>query len=236
VVKQDSRSRFPSVWVVIPAFNESAAVLQSTILGLVLLDCNIVVVDDGSTSPAEPQLSGLPVHIIRHFTNLGQGAALQTGVDYALKLGGQIIVHFDADGQHDPAAIPELIAPIESGICDVALGSRFIRREDRVLVPLQKRLLLKAGVVISYAFTGVWLTDTHNCFRALSRRAAQKIRLNENGYAHATEILEQIRRHCLKYKEVACPIRYTNYSMNKGQSAFNSINIVVDIIMRKLFS
>jgi glycosyltransferase involved in cell wall biosynthesis len=224
-----------SVWAVIPAYNESAAILRSIVSGIVSLGYDVVVVDDGSVEPVEERLVDLPVHIARHLTNLGQGAALQTGMDYALKNGAGIIVHIDADGQHDPTDIANLIAPIQSHKCDIVLGSRFIRSEDRMLVPLRKRLLLNVGKIVSYVFTGVWLTDTHNGFRALSRTAAENIRLHESGFAHATEILEHIRRSGLKYQEVPTRIRYTHYSQQKGQSSMNSINIFLDLIIHKLF-
>jgi polyprenyl-phospho-N-acetylgalactosaminyl synthase len=225
--------RDSDVFVVIPCYNEGE-VLGQTVAGLEPYGFTIVVVDDGSSVATRQYLKGRPVKYLRHPSNLGQGAALQTGDDYALLQGAQCIVHFDADGQHDPALISRLIEPICQGKCDVVLGSRFLDINDRRQVPLTKRALLKAGVLVSWLFTGVWLSDTHNGLRALSRAAAQQINLTENGFAHATEILEAIRKAKLRYKEVPVTIRYTEYSQSKGQSVFNSINIVVDLILRKL--
>jgi polyprenyl-phospho-N-acetylgalactosaminyl synthase len=222
------------VFVVVPAFNENA-VLRSTISGLVPFGYTIVVVDDGSTIPAKSQLDGLSVYCLRHAVNLGQGAALQTGTAFALLHGAGVIVHFDADGQHNPALIARLIEPVIHGDFDVALGSRFLDAADRNMIPLVKRVLLKVATPVSWAFTGVWLSDAHNGFRALSRHAAGKIQLRENGFAHATEILELLRREKLSYTEVPVAIRYTNYSRSKGQSVFNSFNIVIDLMLRKLF-
>jgi hypothetical protein len=93
---------------------------------------------------------------------------------------------------------------------------------------------LKAGIFISWIFSGLWLSDTHNGFRALSADAASRIRLTEDGYAHATEILEHIRKSKLRYKEIPATIRYTEHSLAKGQSVFNSLNIVFDLVLRKL--
>ena len=219
--------------MVIPAYNEGT-VLGQTVDELARYRFNIVVVDDGSSLPASQFLENRPVHYLRHLTNLGQGAALQTGMDYALQKSASIIVHFDADGQHSPELICKLIEPIRSGECDVVMGSRFIDPKDRNEVPALKRLVLKAGVFVSWLFAGLWLTDTHNGFRALSREAARRIRLNENGYAHATEILELIRKSRLRYKEIPATIRYTEHSMAKGQSIFNSFNILFDLLLRKL--
>ncbi len=221
------------VFVVIPAYNEGA-VLSQTVDELSSYNFTVVVVDDGSSLPASQFLQNRPIHYLRHLTNLGQGAALQTGMDYALLNGADVIVHFDADGQHSPELIHKLIEPICSGECDIVMGSRFINPSDRQEVPALKRLVLKAGVCVSWLFAGLWLTDTHNGFRALSREAVQRIRLTENGYAHATEILELIRKSGLRYKEIPATIRYTEHSLAKGQSVFNSINILFDLVLRKL--
>ncbi len=222
------------VFVVIPAFNENT-VIRSTVADLVNRRYTVVVVDDGSTVPVEKFLVGLPVYCLRHAINLGQGAALRTASDFAVLKGARIVVHFDADGQHDPALIERLIAPIRSGKADVSLGSRFLTESDSQEVPAVKRVLLKAGVFVSWMFTGMWLSDAHNGFRALSLSAAEKIKLEESGFAHATEILELVRRSRLKWVEVPVTIHYTEYSRAKGQSVFNSFNIVIDLMLRRLF-
>ena len=174
------------VFIVIPAYNEGS-VLSQTIDGLLPYGFQVVVVDDGSSISAATYLQNRAVHYLRHITNLGQGAALQTGTEYALLQGAKVIVHFDADGQHSPSLIGALLEPIRRGDCDVAMGSRFIDPKDRQGVPRIKRVLLKAGVCVSWLFAGLWLTDTHNGFRALSGNAARQIKLTENGYAHATK-------------------------------------------------
>lgn len=222
------------VFVIVPAYNEDA-VLAVTVDELLAQNVQVVVVDDGSASPARNLLAGRPVHYLRHLINLGQGAALQTGTDYALRSGAEVVVHFDADGQHDPAAIPTLVSPICAGEIDVALASRFLDPKHARDVPPLKRWVLKAGVVVSWMFTGVWLTDTHNGFRALSRKAAQSMRMEEDGFAHATEILALMRSARLRYREFPAHVRYTEYSRSKGQSVLNSFNIVIDLIIRKFF-
>lgn len=225
------------IFVVIPTYNERS-VLGNTVAELGAYGYSIVVVDDGS-SIRERQF--LPTNIncdlwyLRHVSNLGQGAAVETGTKFALQQGAEIIVHFDADGQHIPALIDRLVEPICKGSADIVMGSRFMNSSDRVLVPRKKRVLLKLGVFVSWLFTGVWLTDTHNGFRALSRAAAERIQLTENGYAHSTELLELIRKSGKRYIEVPTTVRYTSYSVAKGQSALNSVNILLDLVLRKLF-
>jgi hypothetical protein len=155
-------------------------------------------------------------------------------MDYAVSQGAEILIHFDADGQHPANRIPDLIRPITAGECDVVLGSRFLRREDRALVPWKKRLALRVGIVVSGILTGVWLSDTHNGFRALSRQAAMRIRLRENGFAHATEILACLRSTGLRYREVPVGIRYTAYSIRKGQPVSNGLNVVMDLLLSRV--
>jgi glycosyltransferase involved in cell wall biosynthesis len=221
------------IFVVIPAYNEGP-VIGETVDELLPYGYTLVVVDDGSTVPARTFLGERPVRCVLHSTNLGQGAALQTGMQYALQHGAKVVVHFDADGQHSPALIRSLVEPILAGECDIVLGSRFINADDRRKVPTGKRILLRAGIFVSWLFSGLWLTDTHNGFRALSREAVQRIRLSENGYAHATEILDLIRKSGLPYKEIPATIRYTEHSVAKGQSMLNSVNILWDLLVAKL--
>jgi glycosyltransferase involved in cell wall biosynthesis len=194
----------------------------------------VVVADDGSTDDTWAQLNGLGVHRLRHPFNLGQGAALQSAMSYALHRGADYIVHFDADGQHNPDDIESLLAPLIADEADVVLGSRFLREEDWLAVPPQRRRLLRAAVVVNALLTGLWLSDAHNGFRAFTRGAARQIHLYENGFAHASEILVQIRERKLRYVERPTRIRYTDYSQFKGQKATNSINIVLDLLIRRL--
>ncbi len=221
------------VFVVIPTYNEGA-VLRSTIRGLLHSGYSIVVVDDGSSDGTGGIVKSLPVHYLRHPVNLGQGAALQTGMDYALAKGAEYLVHFDADGQHPARRIADLLQPVRSGECDVAVGSRFLNADNSKLIPLGRRILLRGAVIVSGLLTNVWLSDAHNGFRALSRSAALKIRFHENGFAHATEFLDEVRRARLRVREVSAAIRYTDYSRAKGQGASNSLNILIDVLLRKV--
>lgn len=223
-----------STFVIIPAFNEQR-MIAATVRLLLAEGYTIVVVDDGSAEPINAVLSEFPVVVIRHSFNLGQGAALQTGMEYAIENGAQIVVHFDADGQHDANQIPAMLAPIRDGTADVVLGSRFLRTSDLKQVPPARRWMLRAGRIISGLMTGVWLSDTHNGFRALSVNAARQINLRENGFSHATEILSQLRRAKLRYVEVPTTIRYSEYSRAKGQRMANSFRVFFDLVLRKLF-
>ena len=221
-----------NVYVVIPSYNEGET-LRRTVESLLPCGYEIVVVDDGSREDPHGMLADLPIHYLRHPINLGQGAALQTGMDYAKAQGAEAVIHFDADGQHDKNDIPQFLAALETGV-DVVIGSRFLRESDLAHVPKGKRLVLRCARVVNGVFTGMWLTDAHNGFRALGRKALEAIDLTENRMAHATEIMSQIRAAKLTVKEVPVTIRYTDYSQAKGQKWTNSLNILIDLILNKI--
>src|SRR4029077_10548772 len=220
------------VMVIVPAFNEGRAV-KSTVELLLAAGYRVVVVDDGSTDETV-EIKQLRVVYLRHPVNLGQGAALQTGMTYALRAGAGIAVHFDADGQHDCSQIERLIAPIVEGKADVVFGSRFLCKEDCSQVPWKKRILLRGGILVSWAMTGMLLSDTHNGLRALSRRALERGEVQENGFAHATEIMQRVREGGMRYVEVPITVSYSEYSQQKGQRLSGSLSILFDLIMAKL--
>ena len=220
-------------FAVVPCFNEGA-VVRETVLGLVAEGVHVVVVDDGSERPAAEISGDLPVHLLRHRVNLGQGAALQTGIDFALRAGAEFVIHFDADGQHDTTALREILTLLRSGTVDVVLGSRFLDPVHTRAVPPAKRVVLRGGIAVSWLFSGLGLTDTHNGLRGFTRAAAQRVRLTEDGFGHATEILDEIRRAGVRYCEVPVLVRYSDYSRSKGQRLSNGLNILIDLVLRRL--
>lgn len=223
-----------SVFIIIPCYNENP-VITSVISEILMLNYNIVIVDDCSAAPVSGIIQDSPrLFLLRHKVNLGQGAALQTGIEYALKQGAEYIVSFDADGQHHAGDIEAMLLPLQRAGFDVTLASRFLQKGLHN-APLIKQAALQVARVVNFLFAGIYLTDAHNGLRAMNRGAAQKICMIENRMAHATEFLILIRRYSLKYKEVPARIAYTSYSKNKGQSVFNSIRIVFDLVLHKLF-
>ena len=219
------------VWLIVPAFNEGPA-LAAALTALCDRHRHVVVVDDGSVDDT-PRVAGrFPVHLLRHAINLGQGAALQTGLDYALAQGAEILVTFDADGQHVVGDIDVLIAPIREGRADVVLGSRFLG--SAVGLPTVRRLVLKAGVVFTRLLSHVHVTDTHNGLRAFSRAAAEQICIQENRMAHASEILDQIHRRRLRYCEVPVRIQYSRATLDKGQSSWAALKIACQFLLGRI--
>jgi glycosyltransferase involved in cell wall biosynthesis len=214
-----------AIWVVMPCFNEDGS------LGAVLSDVtgfgySIVVIDDGSRVAAASLVAGSEVHVLRHCVNLGQGAALQTGIDYALLHGARYIVTFDSDGQHRADEIARLIDALRASGADVALGTRFGEGGRAVNISRARSLTLRIATRLSRFSTGLNITDTHNGFRALTRDAAARMRITQNRMAHASQILDEIARLSLKYVEVPVTIRYTDYSLRKGQRMSNAFNIL----------
>ena len=219
--------------VIIPACNEGPALI-TVIKELLSTGFTVIVIDDGSAVSLKPILETFPVFFLRHRANLGQGAALQTGFDFAKRLKPDIIVTMDADGQHDSSSIPSLIEPLVTNEVDIVLGSRFLTPGEKT-VPFFKKLVLQTARVVNFFFSGMLLSDAHNGLRALNYQALQKINITENRMAHASEVLFEIKKHRLRYKEVPVTIAYTKYSKQKGQSVWQSIIILFDLFLHKLF-
>lgn len=222
----------PRVFVVVPAYNESAAV--GGVIGDLKTEFpDVVVVDDGSRDRTSAEAARAGAVVLRHVINRGQGAALQTGIEYALRAGADVVVTFDADGQHRVEDVHRLVAALRSSGADVAIGSRFL--DLRSSVPLLRRLMLRAAAFFMRLVSGVALTDAHNGLRAVTRRAAEKIHLTIDGMAHASEIIDQIYTNRLTYTEVPIVVRYTEYSMRKGQSGLAAFRIAFDYLMKRIF-
>jgi len=222
------------ICVVVPAFNEGRMIAR-VLSELTALPYDIVVVDDGSSDDTITQALAFPITLLRHVCNLGQGAALQTGISFACRqVKPMYVVTFDADGQHLAGDIDRLLRPLRSGDYDVALGSRFLPEGSAMGIGRARRIALRIGSLFTRLSTGLVLTDTHNGLRALTLEAARNLQLNQNGMAHASEILSIIGRMRMRYCEVPVAIRYTAYSIAKGQSSLNSLNILWDIIRVKL--
>nr|WP_245886467.1 glycosyltransferase family 2 protein [Kineococcus xinjiangensis] len=221
--------RHPATWVVVPLYQE-ASVIGQVVSRVQERFANVVCVDDGSRDASAQAAAEAGAVVVRHCLNLGQGAALQTGFDYALRDPGmRSVVTFDADGQHRVEDAAEMVARLEREDLDVVFGSRFLDRRTRV-DPL-RRVVLRTAVAFTNRTTGVRLTDAHNGLRVLSRRAAQTVSLRHNRMAHASEIVAQVGRSDLRWAEHPVEILYTDYSRSKGQSLLNSVNILVETLL-----
>jgi glycosyltransferase involved in cell wall biosynthesis len=217
-------------WVVLPAYDEHAVVAE-VVRALRTVFPNVVCVDDGSRDDSARRAREAGAVVLSHPLNLGQGAALQTGLTYALgDERARFFVTFDADGQHQVSDAVALVERLRAGDVDVVFGSRFIDRRSHP--GAVKTLVLRTAAVYSRAVTGVRLTDAHNGLRAFNRKAAEALEIRQARMAHATEIITQVRQRRLRYAELPVHVLYTDYSRSKGQSLLNSVNIVVDLMFR----
>lgn len=222
---------YDDVWIVIPVYNEGA-VIGDVVERTRETFPNIVCVDDGSRDDSAARIAATGAHLVRHPVNLGQGAALQTGISYALAQPGmRYLVTFDADGQHRVEDAETMLAVARAEHADVVLGSRFLEQNEQI--PLLKRIVLRTVVTLSPTARKLKLSDAHNGLRVLNREAASKLRITMNGMAHASEIVGFLARSGLKVREVPVTILYTDYSRSKGQSLINGVNILFDLSVRQ---
>lgn len=223
---------FEDVWVIVPAYNEGSKITE--VLECIL-ECfkNVVVVNDGSTDDTQAVLSQHGgIAVVSHPINLGQGAALQTGISYALRQRAKWIVTMDADGQHDPYDALAMLNRASHTNLDICFGSRFLG--TTIGMPFSRKILLRAALVFQTLTTGVKMTDVHNGLRVISNEAASKIRIRQNRMAHASEFVSLCKSLNLRFDEFPVTIRYSDYSRAKGQSSFGALTIIADLFIAKL--
>ncbi len=216
-------------WVVIPLFNE-AKVIGGVVTDLLASFSNVVCIDDGSSDGSGNIAKQVGAHIVTHPINLGQGAALQTGFEYALERGATFVVTFDADGQHRVVDAAAMLQRARVEELSVVYGSRFL--DDRTKPGFLKKVVLKTAVWVTNLTTHTKLTDAHNGLRVIKFDALRRIKLRQDRMAHGTEIVVQLGRTKLPWAEHPVEVIYSDYSRAKGQSLLNSINILVDLFIR----
>ncbi|MDZ4749541.1 MAG: glycosyltransferase family 2 protein [Saprospiraceae bacterium] len=196
----------PPVTVLMPVFNEHNDSLMVLIRDVLAAGCTLMIVDDGSDNKIVAEYPGLI--ILRHKVNLGQGAALETGMKYVRHKGIEILVHMDADGQHRVDELTKLIQPIMSGRADVVFGSRVLSKTSVSLIPWSRRWQLRISWCINMLFTGVWMSDVHNGFRAMNKEAIRRISLSVSGRGHASEIVYRVKSLNLNFCEIPVHVDY----------------------------
>ena len=217
------------VWFVIPVYNE-AAVVGGVVREIIEAGYRVICVDDGSRDTSAQVARQAGAVLVQHAVNLGQGAALQTGIEFALRRRAAYIVTFDADGQHQLADAVAMVETAQRDGLAVVFGSRFL--DNRTDPGRLKRYVLRFAAWFTRHSTGLKLTDAHNGLRVIRADAAQGIDLRQNGMAHASEIVRQLGRPKLPWTEFPVHVLYTDYSKAKGQSLWNSVNILTDLFMR----
>jgi glycosyltransferase involved in cell wall biosynthesis len=226
--------RVEDVVFVIPVFNEGA-VIAGVVAGLLDLGARVVCVNDGSKDDSADEIVRSGAFLVDHPMNMGQGAALQTGIEFARLLPGvRRFVTFDADGQHRAQDAVRMLGILDEQGVDIVLGSRFLG--STAGMSRAKRMVLQAAVVFSNAVSGMRLTDAHNGLRVFNRHVADTIDITAPDMTHASEIIELISRNNYRYVEAPVTVDYTDYSKAKGQPVINAVNIAVDTLLRKVSS
>lgn len=217
---------------VVPVYNE-AEVIGSVVRRILETCPTVVCVNDGSSDASAPEIVKAGGYLVDHPINMGQGAALQTGIEFARTLPHiERFVTFDADGQHLVEDAVRMLDLLEAGDLDIVLGSRFLGAT--VGASGAKKMMLKAAVRFSNVTSGIRLTDAHNGLRAFNRHVAETMEITAADMTHASEIIEIIAANSYRYQEVPVTIHYTDYSTSKGQASINAINIAVDTLLRRV--
>jgi glycosyltransferase involved in cell wall biosynthesis len=221
---------------VIPAYNEAPR-LGAVLVSLKGVVDEIIVVDDGSQDETSYVAQQEGVHLLRHDINRGQGAALKTGTMAALTLAPDIIVHLDADGQHDASTIALLLAPLKNQQADIVYGSRFAG-VDAHGMPASRRVLLRVARLFSQYILGIphVVTDPQSGLRAMRASVAEALVFAQDGMAHCSEILRWVTRSSFRWQEVPVRVHYTQASLQKGQKASHAFKIVWELLLGELAS
>lgn len=230
----DDPTRNGDVWLVVPCFNEGT-VIEDVLRSARETFPNIVAVDDGSSDDSAMAIHRAGAHLVRHPVNLGQGAAIQTGVEYARsRPGAAVFATFDADGQHRVKDVMRMIDRLTAEHLDIVVGTRFGGQVSERM-PALRRVLFPIIAKLSPASRKLGLTDAHNGLRVFNRTVADSLNITMNGMSHASEFVELMDSHGWQVAEEPVDILYTEYSMSKGQSLLNGINILSDgIVGRRL--
>jgi glycosyltransferase involved in cell wall biosynthesis len=216
------------VFCVIPAYNEAQSIIAVINRVKPIVD-ELVVVDDHSSDPTLELARSTDIPVLHHIINRGQGAALQTGNDYALLHGADIIVHFDADGQFLAEEIKDMIQPIISNQADIVFGSRFLGKKSN-LPKFKKNIIMPLAKAINRVFFGINLSDPQNGFRAMSAKVASEIRIENDGMAHCNEILIKAHKNKYRIQEVPITVIYHEF----GRKFYDGLSLIKDLIYKKL--
>ena len=216
------------IFVVIAAYNEEQVIAKNIENVLKQVE-QVVVVDDCSADATLEKAYSAGAHVLRHPINLGQGAALQTGIEYAIEQGAEYVVTFDADGQHNADEILPMVWALQQSHSQIALGSRFLGQATNL--PWHRKWILKLAIIFTRVTSGANFTDVHNGFRAMTREFCMRFVFRQNRMAHASEILNYIAEHKISHIEFPVTVAYTEYSLQKGQRSSNALRVLMELFM-----
>lgn len=219
----------------IPAFNEEKVIgkvlssLPKKIRGIKKID--VLVVDDGSSDQTGEVAKKSHVIVLTHLLNRGLGGSLKTIFTYAKAKDYDILVTFDADGQHEANDLPKVLEPILENKSDVVIGTRWKKKKE---VPFSRLIINNFANIVTFLLYGIKTSDSQSGLRVFSKNAIAKIKLQTDGMEVSSEIFKEIRRNKLRYKEVPIEAIYTDYSIAKGQKLAEAPNVFIKLFLRLL--
>lgn len=221
-----------NIWLIIPSYNESSRVPNVIKSAIEFVD-SVVAVDDGSTDATYSTLqqqfkNEKRVHVLRHEINLGKGAALKTGSEYAISKGAQILIYMDADGQHKSKDIPRFLEAHKLKNASIVFGSREIGRDMPLVMMLGNKFLSIASAMLF----GVYVSDTQSGFRLLSADAYHKLKWTSSNYAVETEMISKIKKSKLTFSEITIDTIYNDN--HKGTTVIDGIRIFLKMLKWKI--
>lgn len=209
------------VWICVPAYNEESAV-GNLLKKLLKLKMKIVVVNDGSTDLTLTIAEKWSVYLLNHKTNLGKGAAMKTGAEFAFNHGAEAVIFMDADGQHDPKNITGYLSKLQKG-SEIVFG----KRNFGAGTPMIRRLGNKVASWMISLFCGINLEDLLCGFMAMTKKTYEFVQWDSAGYGVETEIVARTGINKLKYSEV--PIEAVYRDKYKGVTVFDALGIMFNI-------
>jgi glycosyltransferase involved in cell wall biosynthesis len=225
-----------NISIVISLFNEEKHI-SNVLTGIHKYELPVVVVDDGSSDNSKVKVNNLlrsqnsklkKLTLLEHKINLGKGAAMKTGAEYAFSHGADGVVFMDSDGQHNPEDVIKFVELLSNGKYDVIFGSRNFSYG----VPLVRYLGNKfASVLMAFLF-GIYVSDVVCGFRAMTKRAFERIKWDSNGYGVETEMVARVGNNKLSYCEV--PVETIYYSGVKGVTILDAFGILVQVVKWRL--
>jgi len=215
-----------NIFIVIPIYNENKHI-GVVLRNLIKYKLPIILVDDGSTDKSGSTVSGLKIKnltLLTHKINLGKGAAMKTGADWAFANGADAIIFMDSDNQHSPDDLSKFLKPLQSGKFDAVFGTR----NYSYGVPLVRFLGNKFASVVLVIFFGIYASDVLCGFKAVTKNAYKKIRWDSTGYGVETEMVARIGKEKLHFCEV--PVASIYHDKTKGVTILDAVGIMGEII------
>lgn len=224
--------------VVMPAFNEESVIAdvikelpESISIRTRVYQIVLIVVDDGSSDDTVSAVEQSNAKLVRHILNFGAGAATRTGLDYAREAGFRYVVTMDADGQHHKDDITKLMREISKDKADLIIGSRLINAEG---MPWHRVAGNKFLSFLTFLMFGVFVTDSQSGLKAFNARSLEKIKFFSNNFAFCSEIIWKAHQQKLRIEEVPIRALYSEYSLSKGQSNWDALHILRELLKRRL--